>query len=131
MKAIFYLLFCLSWGFFTLLKWFLGEVFRSCFGPEYHQYPGQDEGQAQELTHVELHSGLKGNLVVFHKFNKEPGCKKQDHKYAEDIAVPYFEMALPVKGQQNDKDQDVAQGLIELGGMPGNGGQDLPGVGIV
>ena len=54
--------------------------------PYQKQDAGQDEGQAQPLSHVENHAGLEGGLILLDEFYKKPHAEEDDEENAEDGA---------------------------------------------
>ena len=54
--------------------------------PYQKQDAGQDERQAQPLSHVENHAGLEVRLVLLDELDQEPHAEKDDEEDAEDSA---------------------------------------------
>ena len=78
---------------------------------------GDDERYAQPLTHIENHTCLESRLVLFDELYQEPHAEEHYEKYAEDGAGTQPVQLSPVQPEQHQPENQVAQGLVDLGRM--------------
>ena len=78
-----------------------------------------DEGQAEQLAHVEKHARFEVDLNVFGVFDEEPEGKDERKAQAEEEAGSYFLGALFVEMPAYEKEDEVGQGFVQLAGMTG------------
>ena len=85
--------------------------------PYQKQDAGQDERQAQPLSHVENHAGLEVRLILLDKFYEEPHAEKDDEEDTEDGAGAQPVESGAVQPQEDKAEDAVAESLVYLGGV--------------
>ena len=85
--------------------------------PYQKQDAGQDERQAQPLSHVENHAGLEGGLILLDEFYEKPHAEEDDEENAEDGAGAQPVESGAVQPQEDKAEDAVAEGLVYLGGV--------------
>ena len=80
-----------------------------------------DEGDAEELPHVEGHVGFEVDLVVLDKLDEEADTKECHKPPAEDRAALEVAFLSEVVPEADDKDDEVAEALVDLCGVLGDG----------
>ena len=76
-----------------------------------------DEGDAQDLTHVEGHALFEIHLHFLHKLHKETEGEDRGQTETEEKASPYPIPHLPVEDKTDDEDDEIGDGFVELGWM--------------
>lgn len=76
-----------------------------------------DEGDAQELTHVKGHALLKVHLNLLAEFNEEAECEYGGYTEPKVESRAYLFLVLAVNEHDDCKDDEVGNSLVELGGM--------------
>ena len=84
--------------------------------PDGHQ-ADEDEGDAEQLAHVERHRSLEGFLVLLDELDEEARREDEDEEDAEEESLPVFGGGAPVKAHEDEEGGQVAEGLVELGGV--------------
>ena len=95
---------------------------RNAFLPVYDKqcdHPQYDEGEAQQLTHIQHHVGLEVNLWFFNKFYQEPEAENQYHEHGKEETWPGLSILPEVGPPQINEDEQIGNGFIYLGGMLG------------
>ena len=75
---------------------------------------GKDEGDGQELSHVQRHAGLEVDLVVLDELDDKAEAEEEDQEDAEDGAPLELRELFGLKPQQRQAEEDITEGLIEL-----------------
>ena len=76
-----------------------------------------DEGDAQELTHIEEHAVLEGNLIFLGVLDEDAGSEDEREAEAEEESRADALGIVAIEPPVDDEEQGVAQGLVELAGM--------------
>ncbi len=86
-------------------------------GVEHEPEAADDEGDAQELTHVKGHALLKVHLNLLAEFNEEAECEYGGYTEPKVESRAYLFLVLAVNEHDDCKDDEVGNSLVELGGM--------------
>ncbi len=68
--------------------------------PYQQPYPRQHKGNAEPLSHIQLHAFLESHLVFLQIFNQEPEEKDADQEESEKKSGPLFAHVLPVDAEE-------------------------------
>lgn len=77
----------------------------------------KDEGHAEPLSHVEGHAFLKIDLLFFDELDEETHTEKGDEPPTKEAAVVKLAVLFAINNVANNKDDEIAESLIELRGM--------------
>ena len=92
------------------------EPFRH-FRAEHADEAERDEGQAEQLAHVEEHRGFELFLYVLGELDEEAGGEYQCDAEAEEEACADALRLLAVEVPADEEEQGVGYGLVELSGV--------------
>ena len=73
-----------------------------------------DEGDAQQLTHVERHVLLEIHLHLLQELDEETEGEDRGQAIAEKETSPYPTTHLPVEDETHNEDDEIGNGLVEL-----------------
>ena len=77
----------------------------------------EDEGNAEDLTHVEKHSVLEVDLILFGVFNENAGSEDEEEAKAKEEASTHLLGIMAIEPPMNAEKESIAQGFVELSGM--------------
>ena len=77
----------------------------------------EDEGYTEELTHVEKHSVLEVDLILFGVFNKYAGSEDEEEAKAEEEASTHLLRIVAIEPPMNAEKERIAQGFVKLSRM--------------
>jgi hypothetical protein len=69
------------------------------------------------LTHIQCHGALEFHLRLLYEFYEEPHAEAADEKPTEVKAAGGFVYPLPIEPEQNKAENQIRQGLVDLGGV--------------
>ena len=52
-------------------------------GANHEENTDENEGNAQNLSHIQQHAGFESFLIVLDEFDKETGCKNTSHEHRQ------------------------------------------------
>ena len=85
--------------------------------PAHEPKADEDEGDAQELAHVQEHAALEVHLVLLGVFDEDAAREDEREAEPEEEARAHAGGAAAVEPPADDEEEGVAQGLVELSGM--------------
>jgi hypothetical protein len=98
-----------QWGLTPMVSFFAGV--------EHEPDAADDEGDAQELTHVKGHALLKIHLDLLAELNEESEREDEQNAQSEEEPRAHALGLVAVERPANEKEQDVGQRLIQLSGV--------------
>ena len=72
----------------------------------------EDEGNTEDLTHIEEHSVLEIDLVLLSVFDKDAGSEDEEEAEAEEESRANLLRLTAVEKPMNAKEKRVAQSLV-------------------
>ena len=97
----------------TFLFSYLSQPFAAYHAIDTHD----DEGDAQQLTHVEGHTLFEIDLYLLQELNEETEGEDGSQTIAEEETCSYPILHLPVKDEPHNEDDEISDGLVELRGV--------------
>ncbi len=80
----------------------------------------QDEGNTEQLAHIEEHTLLKSYLILLGVLNEDTAGKDKYEAEPEEIACSHTLGLAPVYPPSHEEEARIADGLIELSRMSGS-----------
>ena len=77
----------------------------------------EDEGNAEDLAHVEKHSVLEVDLILLGVFDKYASCEDEEEAKAEEESCTHLLGIMAIEPPMNAEEESIAQGFVELSGM--------------
>ena len=100
---------------FLLVGEAIGEVNlhgRSLQRIDNQAYAQYDEGDGEQLPHIERHTLLPLHLLVLDKLNQESGREEDGEEGAEYQARAALGIAAPIHPHQQAGERDIGRGLV-------------------
>ena len=82
-------------------------------------YADEDERNAENLSHIERHSGLEGLLDVLGKLDEEAEGEDERQAKAKEETASSLLFALPIEVPSYEEKQEVGNGFVELSRVAG------------
>ena len=71
-----------------------------------------DEGQRENLTHIEGHSAFKVYLYVFGIFDKESECEDEREAKSEEETRTHTLRVLAIEPNADEEEHEIGDGLV-------------------
>lgn len=90
-------------------------------GPDYESNAKENEGDAEELSHVKEHSLLEFHLRILYEFYEETSAEAADEEDSGDDSPVEFIFAEEIQRKEDYSKGKIERGLVQLRWMTGNG----------
>ena len=81
----------------------------------------EDEGDAENLAHIEHHVSFEVHLIVLDELDEEANTKQGYEPPTQDAAALKVAILFKVVPQREAEDEEVAEAFVELCGILGEG----------
>src|SRR5918994_2137439 len=82
--------------------------------------PRQNKRNAQQLSQIESHTLLKGNLFLLYELDEKSGHERRYKGSTKNAAGDFNDLGFPVSDVQNGEDEQIRKRLVEHCRVSGN-----------